>query len=103
MAQMMITSAPASTLPQVTRLWLEEMRARRGGADASAACREGEGADQPDGSGEDGQVGGKGDDGIGGAFETLSLLEPHKRYQNSVSIFQKRPDGWGEPIHTAYP
>ena len=101
MAQMMITSAPASTLPQVTRLWLEEMRARRGGADASATCRGG--ADQPDGSGEDGQVGGKGDDGIGGAFETLSLLEPHKRYQNSVSIFQKRPDGWGEPIHTAYP
>jgi len=37
------------------------------------------------------------------AFETLSLLEPHKRYQNSVSIFQKRSDGWGEPLHTMYP
>ena len=79
------------------------MRARRGGADVSATCREGDGADQPAGVGDDGQIGGRGDDGIGGAFETLSLLEPHKRYQNSVSIFQKRPGGWGEPIHTAYP
>ena len=36
-------------------------------------------------------------------FETLSLLEPHKRYQNSVSIFQKRDGGWAEPLHTMYP
>ena len=36
-------------------------------------------------------------------YETLSLLEPHKRYQNSVSIFQKRNGGWAEPVHTMYP
>ena len=36
-------------------------------------------------------------------YETLSLLEPHKRYQNSVSIFQKRDGGWAEPVHTMYP
>ena len=38
-----------------------------------------------------------------GVQETLSLLEPHKRYQNSVSIFQKRDGGWAEPVHTMYP
>ena len=34
---------------------------------------------------------------------TLSFLEPHKRFQNSVAVLQKRPPGWGEPVHTTYP
>jgi hypothetical protein len=36
-------------------------------------------------------------------FETLSLLEPHKLFQNSFSIFQKRALGWGEPVYTKFP
>eukprot|EP01052_Picozoa_sp_SAG31_P020231 SAG31_NODE_1512_length_8055_cov_3.286199_5_plen_132_part_00 len=40
----------------------------------------------------------------GDDFEMISLMEPHKRCQNSVSVFQKRPKGWvGEPVHTTYP
>ena len=41
----------------------------------------------------------------GGGFEALSMLEPHKRLQNSFSIFQKREGaGWpGEPVYTRYP
>ena len=39
----------------------------------------------------------------GGGFEVLSLLEPHKRLQNSCSIFQKRDGGWAEPVLTSYP
>ncbi len=35
--------------------------------------------------------------------ETVSLREPHKRYQNSVSIFQRRPQDWAEPVLTQYP
>jgi hypothetical protein len=41
-----------------------------------------------------------------GHFETLSLLEPHKMFQNSVTIFQKRGGPYGrydEPIHTKFP
>ena len=46
---------------------------------------------------------GKSDPLKGDLVETLSLLEPHKRFQNSVSIFQKRPRGWGEAIYTNFP
>jgi hypothetical protein len=35
-------------------------------------------------------------------FVTLSLREPHKMFQNSFSIFQKR-QGFDEPILTKYP
>lgn len=41
-----------------------------------------------------------------GRFETLSLLEPHKMFQNSVTIFQKRGgpyDRYDEPVHTKFP
>jgi hypothetical protein len=37
-----------------------------------------------------------------GSFATMSLREPHKMFQNSFSIFQKR-DGFTEPILTKYP
>ena len=43
------------------------------------------------------------DEPVGDGFATLSFLEPHKRFQNSVSVFQKRPHGWGEPVFTTYP
>jgi len=33
----------------------------------------------------------------------LSLVEPHKRFQNSTTLFQKRPDGFTEPIYTELP
>ena len=41
-----------------------------------------------------------------GAFETVSLLEPHKMFQNSVTLFQKRGGPFGrydEPVHTKFP
>ena len=39
-----------------------------------------------------------------GGFETLSLLEPHKKMQNSLSVFQKRGAAWpGEPVFSKYP
>lgn len=33
----------------------------------------------------------------------LSLLEPHKKFQNSVSLFQKRPAGYAEPTFSKLP
>ena len=56
--------------------------------------------------GADGAPGAAGadDSPLGDEFVELSLYEPHKRYQNSFSIFQRRPAGWGgEPVHTNYP
>ena len=42
--------------------------------------------------------------GLGAASVSIGLLEPHKRFQNSVSIFQRRPVGWaGEPLLTTFP
>jgi hypothetical protein len=41
-----------------------------------------------------------------GHFETINLMEPHKMFQNSVTIFQKRGGPYGrydEPIHTKFP
>jgi Zn-dependent protease with chaperone function len=42
-----------------------------------------------------------------GAFVTVSFLEPHKMFQNSCSLFQKRGDAlqetWTERILTKYP
>ena len=42
-----------------------------------------------------------------GAFECMSLLEPHKMFQNSVTMFQKRGGAFGapyhEPVHTKFP
>ena len=41
-----------------------------------------------------------------GRFETMSLLEPHKMFQNSVTMFQKRGGALGrydEPVHTKFP
>jgi hypothetical protein len=41
-----------------------------------------------------------------GSFETMSLLEPHKMFQNSVTLFQKRGGPFGtydEPVHTKFP
>jgi len=33
-----------------------------------------------------------------GASSVIGLREPHKKYQNSFSLFQKRKTGWSEPI-----
>jgi len=38
-----------------------------------------------------------------GDYEIFGLLEPHKRYQNSFSIFQKRSDAYLEPIYSMGP
>eukprot|EP00698_Gefionella_okellyi_P011672 TRINITY_DN3094_c0_g1_i1.p1 TRINITY_DN3094_c0_g1~~TRINITY_DN3094_c0_g1_i1.p1 ORF type:complete len:363 (+),score=43.72 TRINITY_DN3094_c0_g1_i1:42-1091(+) len=45
-------------------------------------------------------------DPLYGVFETMSLLEPHKLFQNSVSVFKRRGDGltdYEEPIYSKYP
>ena len=42
-------------------------------------------------------------DALGYGFRELSFLEPHKRFQNSCSIFQKRGEGYAEPVLTSYP
>ena len=42
----------------------------------------------------------------GGCLQDLhemSWLEPHKTFQNSISVFQRRAAGWSEPIHTEFP
>ena len=36
-----------------------------------------------------------------GEYVELSMLEPHKRFQNSFSVLQKRKD-YKEPIHSEY-
>ena len=79
----------------VTRHWLEAARARARGGDSTALDAATAAAAAP----------GRGVDPFGGdGVETLSLLEPHKRFQNSVSIFQRRPVGWaGEPLLTTFP
>ncbi len=105
----------------VTRAWLEAQRERARARDArphpgdapgaDAQTRATEGTPSPPAMADAGGGGGGGGGGDGdGArrahlleYETLSLLEPHKRYQNSVSIFQKRDGGWAEPVHTMYP
>ena len=66
----------------VTRHWLEKMRARVGVAAPAD---------------------GAGGDALGYDFRELSFREPHKRFQNSCSWFQKRSDGWAEPLFTQYP
>lgn len=33
----------------------------------------------------------------------LSLLEPHKRFQNSVTLLQRRPEGFSEPLYSKLP
>ena len=73
----------------MTRHWLEKMRSRVGAAASAAGA--GSGGDACVLSGEPLQD-----------FRELSFLEPHKRYQNSCSWFQKR-EGYSEPVHTQYP
>ena len=85
----------------LTRRWLEGMRARAqarpGGAtpaEATGAAAAAAAAPAPESD----------TSPLGDEFIELSLLEPHKNFQNSFSIFQRRPAGWaGEPLHTMYP
>ena len=64
-----------STLTNVrTREWLEAVRQRRGDSETGLPADE---------------------------YAELSLLEPHKRYQNSMTILQKR-QGFEEPIYSEY-
>ena len=64
---------------QRTRDWLEAARAKKGEAETGMPADE---------------------------YVELSLLEPHKQYQNSISIFQKRKglDGkdYNEPLYSEY-
>ena len=68
----------------LSRHWLEDMRrlAKNGGRDSDGTSPY-------------------------GGFTTMSFLEPHKMFQNSCSIFQKRGDAlsgdWTERILTKYP
>ena len=116
----------------VTRAWLEKQRqrARPGGGGTLEPNAQTPSAPQAHAAGlssinENGDAesaggggGGGGGDGGGreassassskprghlGAFESLSLLEPHKMYQNACSVFQKRDGGWAEPVLTSYP
>jgi len=63
---------------QRTRDWLEGVRQRKGFEETGIPADE---------------------------YSELSLLEPHKRFQNSMSILQKR-DGkggkWEEPLYSEY-
>ena len=56
-----------------------------------------------EGGGDGGGEGGDDDGGSDFEYETVSLMEPHKLFQNSFSLFQKRGAGWGEPVHTKFP
>ena len=76
----------------VTRHWLEKTRAATDAAAAEAA----DGApDAPPRRAAEALPRGE--------YRELSFLEPHKRYQNSCSVFQKRSGGYAEPILTSYP
>ncbi|CAM9709878.1 unnamed protein product [Chrysoparadoxa australica] len=37
-----------------------------------------------------------------GNFEMVSLLEPHKTFQNSVTLLQKRGPNYAEPVYSEY-
>eukprot|EP01052_Picozoa_sp_SAG31_P020801 SAG31_NODE_1580_length_7835_cov_4.074457_2_plen_235_part_00 len=41
--------------------------------------------------------------GGGPELSSVGLLEPHKRFQNSVSIFQRRANGYTEPLYSWTP
>mmetsp|Transcript_43525 Transcript_43525/g.128107 ORF Transcript_43525/g.128107 Transcript_43525/m.128107 type:complete len:156 (+) Transcript_43525:166-633(+) len=90
----------------VTRKWVDGMRARRSpGSSESTLLLESiaeDAAQAPVAGGVPG-ITKPSRDVMGAEFETLSFMEPHKKFQSSVSLFQRRPDGWGEPIHTMYP
>lgn len=93
----------------VTRNWLEQMRQRRspnmGSEGKVAAGSHGDIPDQCSVPPEEFRPTSTGTsrDVMGSEFETISFMEPHKKFQSSVSLFQRRPNGWGEPIHTMYP
>ncbi|GMH49645.1 hypothetical protein TrVE_jg5207 [Triparma verrucosa] len=58
-----------------TRMWVEMIR--RGGGEAMTGVPE-------------------------GTFEHISLLEPHKRFQNSITILQRRSEDYNEPLFSQY-
>ena len=78
--------------------WLEGMR-KQAQQQANVAA---EGVFQADEE-KDGNCHSKSPANALGKFATLSLMEPHKLFQNSFSIFQKRGDGWAEPVYTKFP
>ena len=39
---------------------------------------------------------------IPGLFVEVSFLEPHKLFQNSFTVFQRRDEGFNEPTYTTY-
>ena len=79
---------------QLTRTWLEGMRSRAAEQQSQAQLPN----HRHDMQHQNGNNG-----GIDCPFATLSLLEPHKMFQNSFSIFQKRSDGFSEPVLTKFP
>ena len=85
----------------LTRRWLEAMRARQRPHVPPHVLA---GAPQPGGDGGPGETSSGPPSPLGDEFVELSLFEPHKKYQNAFSIFQRRPQAWqGEPLHTMYP
>ena len=99
----------------VTRHWLEKMRSRiaggtpgdSGGGDSAGVGGDVHGNDpSEDEAAEPGAHSHQPRDVMGADFRELSFLEPHKMYQNSCSIFQKRTlegEGYAEPVLTSYP
>eukprot|EP00967_Tisochrysis_lutea_P141139 scaffold258906_cov31-Tisochrysis_lutea.AAC.1 len=78
----------------VTRKWLDGVRTQRHGEAAMA----GEETNLSDPNTQAAAV-----QAIKGVIETISFREPHKKWQNSISIFQKRSSGWAEPLLTTFP
>ncbi|KAG5189310.1 hypothetical protein JKP88DRAFT_271630 [Tribonema minus] len=87
-----------------TRAWLERVRAGAGRSGGDGSSNGGGGCGGGGGSG-----GGGGEDGSGGGcgalglYECMSFLEPHKMFQNSFTVLQRREEGWSEPVLTRYP
>jgi hypothetical protein len=96
----------------VTRAWLEKVRrgevnfddfggSERGGSGGGGGGKRRKNDVTGGSGGGGGGGGGSGGSGGGGSsVHHISLLEPHKRYQNSFTILQKRPEGWEEPVYT---
>ena len=109
---------------EFTRKWLEGMRTREGQRPGTIAEEEDEGEEEydlpsdlilgPEDSSDDNDEFSSGTHKLSSAakslssnppsmeFETLSFFEPHKMFQNSFSVFQKRGEN-SEPVLTKYP
>jgi hypothetical protein len=87
---------------QAGRAWLARMRAASAAAEADEADADDAGVPPAGGAACGGSH-------PYGRFELLSLLEPHKRFQNSVTALRRRGGGpggcplWDEPLFSKWP